>query len=106
SDRQQSAYASLDDAIKAGEIARGWIPDYLPRSSRAIRISYDPSSPRTWCAFEFSPADSQSFKKNLTSVNALPERLKHLDDPGLSWWPRFLKGDIDVAKFHGAGFDA
>ena len=82
--------------------------NYLPTSSHAIHIVYDPSSPRTWCAFEFSPADSQGLKKNLTSVNALPQRLKRVDDPGASWWPDFLKGNIDVARFHanGNGFDA
>jgi len=107
-DRRESSYPSFADAIEAGEITRGWIPDYLPKSSHAIHIIYDPSSPRTWCAFEFSPADSQGLKRNLTSVNALPQRLKRVDDPGASWWPDFLKGNIDVAKFHanGNGFDA
>jgi hypothetical protein len=105
-DRQESSYATLADAIKAGEISRGWIPDYLPTSSHAIHIVYDPSSPRTWCAFEFSPADSQSLKKNLTSVNALPQRLQRVDGPGATWWPDSLKGDLDVARFHGNGFDA
>jgi len=103
-----SFYPSLNDAIKAGEIDRGWIPDYLPESSHAIHIIYDPASPWTWCAFEFSPADSQGLKKNLTSVNALPQRLKRVDDPGASWWPDYLKGKIDVKRFHanGNGFDA
>jgi hypothetical protein len=67
---------------------------------------YDPASPRTWCVFEFSPADFQSLKKNLTSVNALPQRLKHVDRPRASWWPDFLKGDLDVASFQRNGFDA
>lgn len=84
-DRQESSYATLADAAKAGGISRGWIPDYLPTSSHAIHIIYDPSSPRTWCVFEFSPADSQSLKKNLTSVDALPQRLKRVDSPGASW---------------------
>jgi hypothetical protein len=103
---KEYSYATLADAVKAGEIGHGWIPDYLPTSSHAIRIVYDPSSPRTWCAFEFSPADSQSLKMNLTSLNVLPQRLQRLDGPGASWWPDFLKGELDVAKFHGNGFDA
>ena len=105
-DGKEYSYATLADAAKAGEISRGWIPDYVPTSSHAIHIVYDPSSPRTWCAFEFSPADSQSLKKNLTSADALPQRLKRVDSPGASWWPDFLKGDLDVARFHGNGFDA
>ncbi len=105
-DRKEYSYATLADAAKAGEISRGWIPDYVPTSSHAIHIVYDPSSPRTWCAFEFSPADSQSIKKNLTSADALPQRLKRVDSLGAPWWPDFLKGDLDVARFHGNGFDA
>src|ERR1700737_4735282 len=46
-DRHEYSYATVGEAIKAGEITRGWIPDYLPASSRAIHIAYDPSSPRT-----------------------------------------------------------
>src|SRR3974377_2313940 len=76
--RKEYSYATLADAAKAGEINRGWIPDYLPTSSHAIRIIYDPSSPRTWCAFEFSPADSQILKKNLTSGDALRQLLKRV----------------------------
>lgn len=104
--KQESSYATLAEASKAGEITRGWIPDYLPASSRAIRIVYDPSSPRTWCSFAFSPADSHSLKKYLTGVSVLPQRLKRLDGPFASWWPDFLRGDLDIAKFRADGFDA
>lgn len=103
--RQESSYTTLADAIKAGEISRGWMPDYLPKTSHAIHIVYDPSSPRTWCAFEFTPGDSDKLKKNLTSASPLPERLKHVNGPGASWWPHFLKGDLDVAKLHGSGLE-
>ena len=104
-ERNESFYPSLADAIKAGEITRGWLPDFLPGSTRAIHISYDPSSPRTWCAFDFSPDDSQRLRQTLANgVDALPVRVRHLDDPGVSWWPELLKGDLDVQKLHGNGF--
>jgi len=106
SDRHESSYASLADASKAGEITRGWIPDYLPRKTRSIHIMYEPSSPRTWCAFEFSPFDSQGLKENLSTVSALAGRLKYIDDPGVSWWPAFLKGNLDIVRFRAEGFDA
>jgi len=67
---------------------------------------YEPSSPRTWCAFEFSPADSQGLRENLSIVSALPGRLKYIDDPGVSWWPAFLKGNLDIVRFRAEGFDA
>jgi hypothetical protein len=105
-DRQEYFYATLAYAVKAGEITRGWIPDFLPASSHAIHLIYDPSSPRTWCVFEFSPSDSQSFKKHLKSVGVLPQLLKHVDGPGVSWWPLFLTGELDIAKLHANGFDS
>jgi hypothetical protein len=103
-DRRESSYPSLADAIRAGEINRGWIPDFLPESSRAIHIIYDPASPRTYCAFEFSPADSQRLMKNLTNLDALPPSVKHVQRSGVSWWPAMLKGNLDVEKIQRAGF--
>ena len=103
-ERRESFYSSLFEATNSGEITRGWIPGFLPGSSRAIHIIYDPSSPRTWCAFEFSPDDSQRFRDNLTSVDALPPRVRRVGNPGVSWWPDFMKGDLDVGRLHGQGF--
>jgi len=103
-DRRQSFYPSLADAIKSGEITRGWIPDFLPESSRAIHLIYDPSSPRTWCAFEFSPDDSQRLRENLTSIDGLLPSIKRVTSPGVSWWPGVLKGNLNVVKINTAGF--
>ncbi|MGH9734265.1 MAG: hypothetical protein ACRD8A_06730 [Candidatus Acidiferrales bacterium] len=105
SNRRDSFYSSLVDAKNAGEIDRGWIPDYLPASSHAIHIVYDPESPRTWCAFEFSPSDAQGLQKNLTHVDTVPARVKHLDGPGESWWPDFLTGGLDLPRIRSQGFD-
>jgi len=104
SDRRESSYPSLDDAVKAGEITRGWIPDFLPRNSRAIHIVYGPSAPRTSCAFEFSPGESQQFREALTSSGTPPPQVWKVRDPGVAWWPDFLKGDIDVKRLHENGF--
>jgi hypothetical protein len=103
-DRRESFYPSLAYAISAGEINRGWIPDFLPESSRAIHIIYDPASPRTYCVFEFSPNDSQRLMKNLTNLDALPPSVKDVPRSGVSWWPAMLKGNLDVEKIHRAGF--
>jgi len=105
-ERRESFYPSLADAISAGEINRGWIPDFLPESSRAIHIIYAPESPRTYCAFEFSPSDSQGLVKNLTNLDALPPSVKHVQRSGVSWWPTVLRGDLDLMKIHEAGFKA
>lgn len=38
---QSTFYPSLADADKAGEITHGWIPEFLPKSTHAIRQVYD-----------------------------------------------------------------
>jgi hypothetical protein len=98
-------YPSLADAAKSGEISRGWMPEYLPASSRDIHITYAAESPRTWCVFDFSPDDSQRLRENLKSVTSLPPRVERIGNPGPSWWPDFLKGDLDVTTIHGHGFE-
>jgi hypothetical protein len=104
-DRRESYYPSFADAVKAGEIARGWIPDFLPGSSRAIHIIYDPSSPRTWCSFDFSPGESQRLRQALPSDGTPLPQIGKVGDPGVAWWPDFLKGDINGRRLHENGFD-
>ena len=99
-------YISFSDAVEAGEITRGWIPDYLPESSRNIRINYDITSSETWCAFEFSPDDVQNFKKALgIEVDFFPTRLKQIKRPGL-WWPEFLSGNLDIQIIEKSSFSS
>lgn len=105
-DRNESFYPSLADADKAGAITRGWIPDdLLPGSSRAIHEVHEISPSTEWCAFEFLPTDSQGLRKNLKSVDALPPSVRRVPNPGVSWWPAALKGNLDLVKIHGAGFE-
>jgi len=105
-DRYESFYPSLAEADKDGAITRGWIPDdLLPNSSRAIHEVHDLSPHTEWCAFEFAPTDSQSLRKNLKSVDALPPSIRRVPNPDVSWWPSILKGNLDREKIHREGFD-
>ncbi len=105
SDRRESSYTSLADAKKDGAIDRGWIPDFLPESSRAIHEVHDMSPSTTWCAFEFLPSDSQGLRKSLKSVGELAPSVRHVPNPGESWWPAMLDGNLDVGKIQKAGFE-
>ena len=105
-DLQESFYPSLVEAGKDGAITRGWIPDeFLPRSSRSIHEIHDLSPSTEWCAFEFLPADSQHLLDNLKHVDVLPQRVRHVPSPGVSWWPSVLVGNLDVQRIHKSGFD-
>ena len=105
SDRRESFYSSLAEARNDGAIDRGWIPDFLPQSSHAIHEVHDISPSTTWCAFEFLPSDSQDLRKSLKRVDELPPSVRRVTNPGKSWWPALLDGNLDVGKIQKGGFE-
>jgi len=105
-DRYESFYPSLTEADKDGAITRGWIPDdILPSSSRTIHEVHDLSPSTEWCAFEFDPADSQRLRTNLKRVDIIPVPVRRVPNPNASWWPRVLRGDLDVEAIHREKFE-
>src|SRR5438105_775773 len=104
-DRRESFYPSLVDAKKDGAIDRGWIPDFLPESSRNIHELHEISSPTTWCAFEFVLTDPATLRKSLKADAGSLSLVGHVPSPRKSWWPAVLVGNLDTAKIHEAGFE-
>lgn len=104
SERREYSYASLADAVAAGETTRGWLPDWLPRSAHAIGITYTLESPRTWCRFEFSPNDVGFLRESFARVDAPPPSVRSIESPGVSWWPAFLSGELDAVGLRNQGF--
>lgn len=102
-DRFESFYPSLGDAVKDRAVERGWIPSFLPGSSRNIHVTGDLSPSRVWCVFEFLPADSDQLRRSLKPVDTLPPSLRNVPMPRKSWWPSFLEGDLDPKRIHQAG---
>jgi hypothetical protein len=103
--RRELSYRAFADAVKAGEITRDWIPDYLPKTSRAIHLVEQDSPSREWCGFEFLPTDPQSLRESLKIIDALPPSVKRVRSPDVPWWPDVLKGNLDVEKIHQEGFE-
>jgi hypothetical protein len=104
-DNRDLFYNALADAAKAGEIDRGWIPGYLPKTSRAIHLTEQDSPSKEWCAFEFLPTDSQSLRERLKSVAGLPPSVRRVPSPGVPWWPAMLNGNLDAQNIHKEGFE-
>jgi hypothetical protein len=105
SDRGEYFYQTFADADKAGEITRGWIPDDLiPSTSRSIHLAEQLSPSKEWCAFEFPPADAEILRRNLKSIDSLPASVRQVRSPSASWWPEVLRGNLDVKKISGEGF--
>jgi len=104
-DRSESFYPSLSDAAKDGAIDRGWIPDdLLPATSRSIHEIHDLSPSTEWCAFEFVPTDSQRLITSLKHLDSLPDSMKRVPSPGVSWWPSVLSGHLNTDRIHKMGF--
>jgi hypothetical protein len=99
-----SLYASLADADKAGEITRGWIPDFLPKTSRNIHVLDDLSPQREWCAFEFDPTDSTTMRQVLKPVDRPSETvITRIPNPHVPWWPNSLTGNLNVDEIRRSG---
>jgi hypothetical protein len=105
SDRRESFYPSLADADRDGATTRDWIPDFLPTSSRSTHEVHDISPSTEWCAFEFVTSDSEIFRKSLNHVDTLSRRMSRVPNPGVSWWPAVLNGNLDVDNIHRNGFE-
>jgi hypothetical protein len=104
-DRRESFYQSLVDAKKDGAIDRGWIPDFLPESSRNIHELHDISPSTTWCAFEFLPTDPAALRKSLKADAGSLSLVRRVPSPGKSWWPPVITGDLNATRIHEAGFE-
>jgi hypothetical protein len=101
----ESFYPSLSDADRDGAMTRGWIPDFLPESSTGIHEVHNIEGGKTWCAFEFSPGDSERLRHHLRSAEVLPASLKYIRNPSVSWWPPLLIGNVEADRVRRAGFD-
>lgn len=97
-------YLTLADAIRAGEIDRGWIPDCLPESARQIHLLYSVESTKTWCAFIFSSSDGQGFRKVVgRELGRLPLKTQYISNARKAWWPDYLRGNIDIQSIQKNG---
>lgn len=72
SERPRSFFTTYADVEKSGIFARGWLPEYLPRSARKITEQHDLDTNEVWASFEFDRNDiaSVSSKCKLTSDNS------------------------------------
>ena len=56
----KSTFASYEEMDRSGLIARGWLPQYLPRSATEIVESHNLDTNRVWAAFRYRVGDFDS----------------------------------------------
>jgi hypothetical protein len=101
----ESFYAARSDAEKKGEFDRGWLPDFLPKSSHSIHLAYDLSPSREWCGFEFDRDDAETLLSSVKPANPLALPIARIPDPRVQWWPKTLEGNLNAQAIQGAGFE-
>ncbi len=100
---QTYAYATLDEARRAGAIANGWIPEGLPPGSHDIRVAQLPGSPQHWGIINFPRAEEGSLRA-LLQPGEISLTGEHCDMPGrIEWWPVLLRGALDADRLAATG---
>ena len=87
-------YENHQALADAGEIERGWAPDFLPESATNIHLKYDLENNAILLAFEFDPADAAAMTQACRPVNLVPPPLL-----GADWWPADLLSDGAVSFY-------
>ena len=77
----------------------------MPESSRNIHELHDLSPSTQWCAFEFSSGDASVLRKVLKNDGTPLSLVRRVPDPGKTWWPVELKGDLDAKKIRQSGLE-
>jgi hypothetical protein len=65
----RSSFANFAEMEAAGMIARGWLPDFLPRSARQIEETHDLDTNKVQATFRYDVHDVQSVEAACRSVS-------------------------------------
>jgi hypothetical protein len=91
------SYATLDEAVAAGAVERGWIPAGLPASTREIREAHDLDTSRRWGLFNFEPSDAGALRAVVGAELSVQGIV--CDPPRrIEWWPVLLRGPLDETQ--------
>lgn len=97
-DAQTNAFATLEEARKAGAIANGWIPDGLPPGTHDIREGHVPGTPERWGIVNFPPSQEAALRA-LLQPEEIPVTGQRCEVPGrIEWWPVILRGTLDAER--------
>ncbi len=100
-----ASYATLEEAVAAGAVQRGVVPQGLPAGSRDIREAHGPSSNRRWGLFNF-PADQAESLRALLGPE-VPFGGERASPPRrIEWWPVQLRGNLDEERLVVTGLRA
>ena len=99
------SYATLQEAVAAGAVERGWLPRGLPPGSREIREAHDLDSNRRWGLFNFPQGESDALRTNFGPEMSLAG--ERCNPPlRIEWWPPVLRRELDQGQITATGLKA
>jgi hypothetical protein len=92
---QTNAYATLDEARRAGAVEQGLVPAWLPPGSHDIREAHVPGTASLWGIVNFPKEEGDALRAAL-----IPEEVPldgmEVGMPGrIEWWPIELRGALN-----------
>jgi len=87
SERFTAYYPKYEDALKAGAIKRGWIPEIIPKTATDIHEQHDIDTNEVWIRFDLPSADKNRLMagmRKLTDREILNLRVGH--PSRADWW--------------------
>jgi hypothetical protein len=76
-------YSNYTEAVKAGELLRGWLPEWVPRDAERIYIQGDLDNNAVWLRFELSGASADSLKSSCSPLDPIDVKVRY---PSNDWW--------------------
>jgi hypothetical protein len=98
-----SAYATRAEAEQEGAIAGGSVPAGLPGGAYELRAAHDPRTGKKWGLFNFQAADAEALRAMLQPGDATLRNVSCDIPARIEWWPRILRGTIDLEQATTAG---
>jgi hypothetical protein len=97
SERPEAFYADAAAARAARAMDRGWIPDWVPTTARAIHEVHDIDTNQSLLAFSFDPADIPNVAQSCAQVSRQELKPAPFDR---SWWPSDVPPSAVVTHRH------
>ncbi len=85
-------YSEYHDAVTAGELARGWLPGWLPTSASDIHLQSDLDTSEIWLRCRLSTSVSAELRSQLRPLSEAEVTAAPWSRPrsASAWWPRNL----------------
>jgi hypothetical protein len=66
---ESNHFDTYEEVVASELIGKGWIPDFIPKSTKNIREAHRVDVPHISVSFDFDPSDVEAFKRVCTQTS-------------------------------------